>query len=237
VPAVVLAALLVRELPHFIEVRREAHRTHRHREGADRWGAFSIMSVVVALRSTAFLCGLTFIAIYAMRTTHASPALGSIALSALLFGGSFGTLYGGRLADRWGDRRRVISMSLILTMVCAALLAMCGTFVTNVIPYIVLAGAFGFSLALSAGVLVVLGQEYLPQHIGIASGMTLGLANTIGGIAAPAFGKIGDEYGMVMLFAAIALSTALAAAGSFFMPAPSGAGDPQRPSRLARAPR
>ena len=236
-PAVAVALLLVRELPHFAEVRRDAQRVRKHREGADNWGAFSIMSIVVALRSTAFLCALTFIAIYAVRMTHAAPAFGSIALSALLFGGAVGTLYGGRLADRWNNRRLVISMSLVLTMVLAAALALCGTFVGNVVPYVVLAGAFGVSLGLSAGVLVVLGQEYLPQHIGIASGVTLGLANTIGGIAAPAFGKIGDEYGLVMLFVAIAVSTALAAVGSLFMPAPSGADGRQLPNQLASAPR
>jgi FSR family fosmidomycin resistance protein-like MFS transporter len=85
---------------------------------------------------------------------------------------------------------------------------------------IVLAALFGVSLGLSAGVLVVLGQEYLPKSIGIASGMTLGLANTVGGIAAPAFGHIGDQYGLVSVFATIAVFAALAVGGALFMPKP-----------------
>ena len=85
---------------------------------------------------------------------------------------------------------------------------------------VVLAALFGVSLGLSAGVLVVLCQEYLPKSIGIASGMTLGLANTVGGIAAPIFGQIGDLYGLVSVFLTIAIFAVLAFGGSLFMPKP-----------------
>jgi MFS transporter, FSR family, fosmidomycin resistance protein len=218
-PALIVAALLVRELPRFMEVRRAAHKAHRERPGHDDWRAFAIMSVVVALRSTAFLCAVTFTEVFVMRVTHVGMHYASLALTALLSGGAFGTLYGGRLADRF-DRRRVVTLSLVLTTMAGALFAFVGAHVEYYPVYPILALAFGLSLGLSAGVLVVVGQEYLPKHIGIASGMTLGLANTIGGIAAPAFGKIGDDRGVVMIFAAIALSTALATIASLLMPAP-----------------
>jgi FSR family fosmidomycin resistance protein-like MFS transporter len=43
---------------------------------------------------------------------------------------------------------------------------------------------------------IVMGQKYLPNHVGLASGVTLGLTITAGGVAAPFLGKIADVYGI-----------------------------------------
>jgi FSR family fosmidomycin resistance protein-like MFS transporter len=67
---------------------------------------------------------------------------------------------------------------------------------------------------------VVLGQSYLAKNIGFASGVTLGLGFSIGGIVAPALGRFADTYGIIsimMLITIIALASALA---TFFLPQP-----------------
>ena len=219
IPSAIIAVMLVREMPRFLEVRRAAHRKHRERPGSDDWRGFSMMAVVVALRSTTFLAAVTFTPVFLMRVTGVNATFGSIALFALLLGGAIGTIQGGHLADRF-DRRHVIALSLALTTLSGAALALCGAYVHLYAVMAMLALAFGISLGLSAGVLVVLGQEYLPKHIGVASGVTLGLANTVGGLAAPAFGKIGDDFGLVMVYVTIAAFALLAFAGSFLMPKP-----------------
>jgi FSR family fosmidomycin resistance protein-like MFS transporter len=236
IPASVVATLLVRELPRLAIVRRLAHRAHRERAGADDWRAFSIMGLVVALRSTMFLAAASFTPIFVMRVTGVDAGLGSVALFTLLAGGAAGTMLGGRLADRF-DRRHVITLSLGLSALFGAALALTGAHAGNYLAITILALGLGVALGLSAGVLVVLGQEYLPKHIGIASGVTLGLANTIGGLAAPAFGKIGDNYGLVTVFVAIAVSGTLALAASFLMPRPaSDVGDLRSASPLPQTP-
>ncbi len=218
-PALVLAALLVRELPRLNAVRATMQLAHRERAGRDDWRGFSIMGGVVALRSMTFLAAVTFTPVFVMRTAGASAGVGSLALFALLLGGAIGTMTGGRLADKI-DRRRVISLSLLLTTVFAVCLALAGTYVPSALLLTAIAFGFGISLGLSAGVLVVVGQEFLPKHIGIASGVTLGLANTIGGLAAPAFGKVGDDYGLVAVFIGIAIFALLSLLGSFGLPKP-----------------
>jgi MFS transporter, FSR family, fosmidomycin resistance protein len=229
IPAAIVAVLLVRELPRFNEVRRIAHRAHRERAGSDDWRGFSVMSVVVALRSTCFLVAASFLPVFVMHAAGVTASIGSFALFALLAGGAVGTMSGGRLADKI-DRRHVISLSLGCTTIVAAALAYSGTHAPFLPLLVTLAFAFGFALGLSAAVLVVLGQEYLPKHIGIASGMTLGLANTVGGIAAPVFGKIGDDYGTVAIFATLTISALLAAIASAFMRRPSDVAVPRRAS-------
>jgi FSR family fosmidomycin resistance protein-like MFS transporter len=219
IPACVVAVLLLRELPRFNEVRATAHQASRERPGRNDWRGFSIMSIVVALRSTTFLAAVTFTPIFVLRVVHVNAFLQSFTLFALLSGGAIGVITGGLLGERI-DRRRVVSISMLLTAIFSAAIAVTGAGLHLIALTIVLAALFGVSLGLSAGVLVVLGQEYLPKSIGIASGMTLGLANTVGGIAAPAFGHIGDQYGLVSVFATIAVFAALAVGGALFMPKP-----------------
>ena len=64
-----------------------------------------------------------------------------------------------------------------------------------------------FALFAPGGVMVVLGQAYLPRHLGTASGVTVGLAVTFGGLAAPLLGRVADMRGlhvMILLLAACA---------------------------------
>jgi MFS transporter, FSR family, fosmidomycin resistance protein len=216
---IVLATLLVRQMPRFERARLHAHHRRRARAGADDWRGFSIMTVMVALRSTVFFAAVTFMPVFAIAVAHVDKALGSAALAAMLFGGAFGTLWGGRLADRF-DRRRIISLSLVLTFAGAAALALTGAFLPVFALIVPVANAFGVALGLSAGVIVVVGQEYLPQRIGVAAGVTLGLSVTIGGFAAPLFGAIGDRWGLVAVFATATLFALFALAASLLMPAP-----------------
>ncbi|MGA8532941.1 MAG: MFS transporter [Candidatus Tumulicola sp.] len=221
----VFAALLARELPRFERARALAHHARRRRPGIDDWRGFAIMTVVVALRSTVFFATVTFMPVFAIAVTHVDAALGSAALAAMLLGGASGTLWGGRLADRF-DRRRVISVSLAFTAAFGAAIVLAGIYEPKFALLVPLAVAFGVAVGLSAGVMVVMGQEYLPQRIGIAAGVTLGLSVTIGGFAAPLFGAIGDRHGLIPVFATATLLAGLALAASFFMP---------KPASLARA--
>lgn len=43
---------------------------------------------------------------------------------------------------------------------------------------------------------MTLAQDYLPTRPGTASGLTLGLAMSVGGLAAPALGGLADAYGL-----------------------------------------
>lgn len=219
VPGAALALLLWRDLPRFEAIRAVAHREHHARAGRNDWGAFGTLGVVVALRSMTFLAAVTFLPVFAIRLAHVQPALASLALSGLLLGGASSTIWGGRLADRF-DRRRIISISLVLTALFSGALALSGTHAPSYALVVVLAIALGASLGLSASVLVVLGQEYLPKRIGMAAGMTLGLAVTVGGLAAPMFGAIGDRFGLAAVFAVVAVFALLSLLGSFVLPTP-----------------
>ena len=64
------------------------------------------------------------------------------------------------------------------------------------------------------GVTMVMSQEYLPRHIGMASGLTVGLGIGLGGVAALGLGAIGDAAGLrtALTIAAVTPFIALALA-------------------------
>jgi FSR family fosmidomycin resistance protein-like MFS transporter len=62
------------------------------------------------------------------------------------------------------------------------------------------------------GVTMVLSQLYLPRHIGMASGLSVGLAMGIGGVAAVVLGAVAD---VVDLRAALTVSAVAPALGVF----------------------
>jgi len=49
-----------------------------------------------------------------------------------------------------------------------------------------------------------MGQNYLPNRVGLSSGITLGVAISIGGAATPVIGKIADIYGIWVAIATVA---------------------------------
>lgn len=54
-------------------------------------------------------------------------------------------------------------------------------------------------------VTVVMGQEYLPGRVGLASGVTLGLAIGLGGVWASFLGLVADRFGLVTVMELIAV--------------------------------
>ena len=100
--------------------------------------------------------------------------------------GAVGTITGGRLADRFG-RLPVTRASFVATIF--SLLAV----VLTPLPWVFLPIAVtGFVLFQSFSLTVTLGQDYLPTRIGTSSGVTLGLAISVGGLVAPGLGALAD---------------------------------------------
>jgi FSR family fosmidomycin resistance protein-like MFS transporter len=118
---------------------------------------------------------------------------GGAALTVLLTAGAAGTFVGGRMADKYG-RRIVVLIGMGILTPLLFLFVTLGSM--NAAVALTLLIPIGFGIFAPFSVMVVMGQEYLPNHIGVASGVTLGLAITIGGITVPLFGQLADHYGI-----------------------------------------
>jgi FSR family fosmidomycin resistance protein-like MFS transporter len=188
VPAVV-AVLIARELGRLKGFRPAAATAGAHAAAdaePDQWRPFALLSAAVAARSVVYFGLMTLVPLYFVNELHASEATANTALTVMLAAGAAGTLIGGRLADRFG--RRIVlrtSMAVLTPLIIVMLLGGVGV----AIGALALIGAATIA---TFSVTVVMGQEYLPSRLGIASGVTLGLAIGFGGLGAAVLGVIAD---------------------------------------------
>ena len=184
VPAVAAAAVLAfgRSAP------RARSSAPAERVGTSRWRPFLWLTGAVIARSVVFFGASSLIALYLRQGFGADPATASSALTVLLGVGAAATIVGGRLADRLG-RVRTIRAGHAL-----AVPALVGLVAAPSLPLAFLATALlGIALYLPFSVQVTLGQDYLSDRVGTASGVTLGLAVSAGGLLAPALGALADH--------------------------------------------
>src|SRR6476646_10210888 len=166
--------------------------------GPDRWAPFLVMTGVEIVRSVVFFGVNTFIELYWIHHLGASRGLAGTALACFLVGGVAGTLLGGRIADRIGLVRALQLGTVALVGAAAAGLA------TNI----------------SFSVMIKLGQDYLPSRPGTATGVTLGLAVSIGGLFAPVLGALAEARGFAAVFTVLCFVPGLALILGAFLPDP-----------------
>lgn len=190
-PLLVLPALAGSTL--CLPVLRALERTGEHgaagkavEVGTDDKASFVRLSLSVVLRSIEFIGLSTFVSLYAQQRMGGGTAAGTVALFVLYLGGALGSVVGGNLAGRW-DRVTVARWSYVLTIPAIA-----GTvFVPGPAFYVFVALA-SLALYVPFSLHVTLGQDYLPTRVGTASGITLGLTVSIGGMVTPLIGTIAD---------------------------------------------
>ncbi len=193
IPAIA-AGLMSVTLPSITAGHATRGRGARHEkatEGRDAWGPFICLSGALLFRSIIFYGLNTFIPLFWIDVLHQSKAYGSAALSLLMVSSIMGNLMGGRTADRLGYRTVAVTGYVIL-MIFLPLFALSEN------PMFAMLALVPVGIAFSAptGPMVVLGQAYLPNRVGLASGVTLGLAFSFGGIIMPLLGSIADHHGL-----------------------------------------
>ena len=222
VPAVVMALALALEVPRLGRLRAAATaargRAGAGADGDDDVPAFTRLAGVAIVRSFVYYGLLTFVPLYFVGVLGTSEAQGASALTVMLAGAAVGTLAGGWLADRIGRWLVLAGSMVLLPPVLVVLLALeCGPLVLAVLA---LAGALGVG---SYTVIVVMGQELMPNRLGVASGVTLGLAIGMGGVGASALGVVADAYGLETTMGAIAALPLVALALTVTLPGRPGA--------------
>jgi FSR family fosmidomycin resistance protein-like MFS transporter len=187
----------------------DLNREAAHRE-AERRG-LTLLLAVVGLRSVAHMGLFTFIPLWEKAQGHGA-AYGTWVLGGFLIAGAVGTLAGGRLADRFG-RRPVLRWSFVAATPLILLYVLVGGPVG--IAAVIVAGA---AVIGTFGVSLVMSQEYMPGRVGMASGLSIGLAIGLGGVAALTLGAVADAIDLRTAVLATAAGPAIAFLVSLFLP-------------------
>lgn len=202
VPGLVALGWVCAALPGLRALALEARQAVRAGAGggaSDDWRAFSLVAACVSTRSMVQYGMTTFIPLYFVAVLQTEATTASLALAVFSLSSALATLLGGQWADSRGFVRVIrgcftclVPLTLLFPLLghpAAALLCLVGV---------------GAALAAPQGVAIALGQSFVPNHVGTASGITLGLAVSVGGMVAPGIGWVGDAWGLVAAMYAVA---------------------------------
>lgn len=207
VPAVVYALFLLSLNKRFLSFGLVDKKVVADTGGKDRWGIFAVVIASLSIRSIIFYGCLSFIPLFVVNVLGQPEAIGSLMITVYSLVGVAATLLSGRVSERVGAAQL---LARCLVGILALLLVFAG------VPYLpVTVGVvilFAIAMNLSYPSTVTLGQSFLPNHLGTASGLSYGLATCVGGIASPGLGLIGDTFGLVTVFLVMACAAAVSLA-------------------------
>jgi FSR family fosmidomycin resistance protein-like MFS transporter len=168
---------------------------------------------VIALRSVAWFTLLAFVPLWVESKGH-SKADGGRLLFLMLLAGATGTLLIGAVADRVGLRRTMVATQALL-----APLMLVFVYVGGVVGAAALM-LVGMCVVGTFGVTMVLSQLYLPRHVGMASGLSIGLAMGVGGVAAVVLGAVADAVDLKTALTISAIAPVFGVVLCLLLPAP-----------------
>jgi FSR family fosmidomycin resistance protein-like MFS transporter len=181
--------------------------------GVDRPRAMGLLVGVILFRSFTWFGLITFVPLWLVSQGH-SKSDGNRLLALMLVSGVAGALVFGPIADRVGLRRTLLGSTLALPPLVLVFLHSGG------VPAAVALMLVGACIVGTFGVVMVLSQCYLPQHVAMASGLNVGLAIGLGGLAAVALGAVADAVDLMTALTVCAVAPVLAAALCLLLPAP-----------------
>ena len=170
------------------ESKRSATSTHA---GTNDWASFGKLFFVIASRSILFSVLSIFIPILYITVINGEASASSLALTMYFAMGAVLTYMGGALSDKLGFLKTVRLANLIFLPSVLVFI-----FVPNIWGFFGAMIPMAFGVFSQYGPITVLGQKYLAKNAGFASGITLGLGITLGGLVAPYVGHLADIYGV-----------------------------------------
>ncbi|MDR1285624.1 MAG: MFS transporter [Campylobacteraceae bacterium] len=179
----------------------------------DDWGAFYKLSLAVFCRSIVSYGLITFIPIYFVKVLSQSETFANLNLTLFAAIGATATFFGGRFADKYGFNRVIKICFLALLPAVLLFLQTDNAFlaVLFIIPMAIALNGAG-------SVMIVMGQSFLPNRIGFAAGITMGLGVSIGGAAMPFIGFIGDKFELPSAMYTLAFFAFLTLVFAFIIP-------------------
>ena len=175
----------------------------------EHWGLFAVVMGVLSLKSIVSYGLLAFVPLFMVANLGQSDTASSMVLSAFAVFGAIATAISGKTAERFGAIRLAIACCVALG---AGLIAygLSG----NVMIAITLAMCLSVASSLFHPSTIALGMDYVPLHLGMASGLSYGVTVCIGGVVEPLLGMAGDAVGLTPVFfimAGVAFAAALLA--------------------------
>ncbi|HOL17655.1 MAG TPA: MFS transporter [Bacillota bacterium] len=222
-PGLITAAIFYFLQPKIMSSTSEARELWRRQKestlenGAGKpawsWGLFTLV-VLVVFRSWIQYGIVTYLPFYYTDYMGGDTRVAAILIAVFLISGAAGTLLGGPFADRFGAKRHLcLSMILMLPLFYLLLQA-------SGVEVIIIVALAGMVLISTFSPTVTMGQQYMPHHIGLASGLLIGFSIGLGGLGAPLLGLFADRYGVELVLKIVAVLPVAGLALALLLPRP-----------------
>ncbi len=196
-PYVLLGIPLIQMTRNLVRPEAKQPGSLRSFRASINWPLLSLLGMVLS-RSTVAAGISTFVPLYYVSYLHGSEIYASSLLTVYLATSAFGTLMGGAMSDRYGSKRvmiySILPISVLLYLFPIA--GDVGAFVVLSLASILLSATFTSSL--------ILAQRMMPNNVGMASGLTIGLSVGLGAMGVLVLGRVADVWGMPLIFTVLA---------------------------------
>lgn len=216
IPVVITTLLFISQLKNlekFSGILTPEEKAEKISHGeVDRWKDFGILCIPAFARSIGVAAMNTFVPLYWVSIMMQSSGKGSLMVTVMALASLVSNLISGPLSDRFGSPKVIRASFFVIGPLIILFL-----FTKNIWIATILVALIGLSLNFPYSPMVVLGQKYLPHHLGVASGITVGVSVSIGGIVSPFLGKIGDLHGLTTVISVVAAICILGAISTVFV--------------------
>ncbi len=164
----------------------------------ERWGAFSLVLGALSVRSIVYYGITSFAPLFVVGVLGQPENVGSSTITLFAFVGALATLAAGKVA---AFVRTSVLMAGCFAVMAACLLAFAQVASLPLAMVLLVLLAVGVNLFNPPA--ITLGQDFVPAHLGMASGLSFGVAVCVGGCVSPALGALGDAAGLSAVMAAL----------------------------------
>jgi FSR family fosmidomycin resistance protein-like MFS transporter len=219
-PGIVIAVILLFYIPMLSKPVASAHKESsqgpRTPVSTHQKITFVLLITIATIRAWAQFGLASFIPFYYIDYLKGNPLYAGKLVSTFLLAGALGTLLGAPVADRWGHKR-FLSATLLLSFPFLVLFYYSSGFMS-----FVWLGIAGMVFISTFALTTVMAQAILPDHLGIASGMTVGFTISAGGIGVTLLGAVADRWGVPVAIKAVFVLPLIAFLLSLLLNIPSG---------------
>ncbi|MCB2225833.1 MAG: MFS transporter [Desulfarculaceae bacterium] len=172
-----------------------------------------ILMGAVTLRAWVHMGAATFLPFYYVKVLGGDAVAAGSMLTIFLAAGVVGTLAGAPLAERVGPKRFfVVTVALTSPLLVLLQLMPAGLWFQVVLALL------GGVLLSTWSVVIVMGQQLLPDRAGTVSGALVGFSMGLGGVGAALMGVVADHWGVATVLHIVTVLPLISAAVGLFIP-------------------
>lgn len=217
IPGLIIIAIFMKKNRYYTvmceqEIAKEKKTNLTPKNKEDLKG-FTYLVACLFVRSSGWFSFVSFLSLYYMHNLNVPDEIATLLNGVVCICGAIATFSGGTISDKVGFKKMITFSSFISVPFIVFF-----TFTSNPIIATLLLIPFSFMFFAAISPTIVIGQKLLCNHVGMATGFTIGLSMSFGGLIAPIMGKLGDTYGIDATMHCVAICITLAAIMSIFIP-------------------